>query len=491
MPEITKTGDKSDGCVPRWVWAAFAVLITGFYFYGLDMPLVGPDESRYAQVAREMFERADFITPTLAGYPWLEKPALVYWLQIASFSVFGVSEFSARLGAALCGLGTIGAMWLLGHFAAKDVDFAGFLTVMAASAFGLVVFARGATFDVVVTFAMTAALVGFYRFDRSGKASALAAFYFFIGVALLAKGLIGIVLPAVIVASYYLLTRRRPPRLFLTSLAWGLPLAVAVASIWYIPVYLRHGMAFIDEFFIQHHFARFTSNRYQHPQPFHFFFWVLPLMTLPWMPLFLASVASALRRLVKRDASDENSLIPFAVAWLSIPLLFFSVSGSKLPGYILPALPPSMILTAVFSSRLAKKNRLWRIGLLSFAVMTFIGLSVLLVRYAPEYMERESVKQLIEAANAKGFRENPVLVFDTISHNAEFYAAGRMVRDEFGRQKRLSSYRELIDAVAAENTTTVVLMPKGYASEVIAVKGIKTEVLKDNGELAVALVSIP
>src|SRR5688500_17177424 len=88
-----------------------AVLLT--FFLGLNMPLVGPDEPRYSQVAREMFERGDWITPTLGGFNWFEKPALLYWLQIASYNVFGVSEFAARFGSALSGLGTVAALWVL------------------------------------------------------------------------------------------------------------------------------------------------------------------------------------------------------------------------------------------------------------------------------------------------------------------------------------------------------------------------------------------
>src|SRR5215203_2949508 len=115
MPEVTKTKDMRPLTRDPYVWI-FAILVVAFYFFGLTIPLVGPDEPRYAQVAREMFERSDWVTPTLGGYNWFEKPALLYWLEIAAYNVFGVSEFSARFGSALLGLGTILSLWILARF---------------------------------------------------------------------------------------------------------------------------------------------------------------------------------------------------------------------------------------------------------------------------------------------------------------------------------------------------------------------------------------
>ncbi|HEV8590816.1 MAG TPA: phospholipid carrier-dependent glycosyltransferase, partial [Pyrinomonadaceae bacterium] len=102
-----------------FVWLC-AIVIVAFYFFGLTIPLVGPDEPRYAQVAREMYERADWITPTLGGFNWFEKPALLYWLEIVSYRLFGVNEFAARFGSALFGLGTVLCLWIIGRVATSD-----------------------------------------------------------------------------------------------------------------------------------------------------------------------------------------------------------------------------------------------------------------------------------------------------------------------------------------------------------------------------------
>ncbi|NOT48242.1 MAG: hypothetical protein HOP17_10905, partial [Acidobacteria bacterium] len=300
---------------------AVVFAIIAVYFFGLSIPLLGPDEPRYAQVAREMFERGDWITPTLGGFHWFEKPALLYWLQIVSYNFFGVSELSARLGPTLFGLGTVASLWILGRSAAKDrttggdTDFANWLGLVAATSLGLIVFARGASFDIILTFPMTAAMVSFFIFDqrshnedRRSPYVPLALFYFFVGVALLAKGLVGAVFPFAIIAFYYLLSRRLPGKVFLISLLWGGLITLAVSATWYLPVYQRNGWEFIDEFFIQHHFQRYTSNKYLHPQPFYFFFWVLPLMTLPWLPFFFAGVWRAAKLIFRPRVSTPPLL---------------------------------------------------------------------------------------------------------------------------------------------------------------------------------------
>src|SRR5256885_1145021 len=120
MAENTRTAANDNLALPNAAWLFATVLGIFAYFLGLTLPLVGPDEPRYAQIAREMFERGDWITPTLGGIPWFEKPALLYWLEIVSYKVFGVSEFAARLGPALFGLGTIASLWILGRRSATE-----------------------------------------------------------------------------------------------------------------------------------------------------------------------------------------------------------------------------------------------------------------------------------------------------------------------------------------------------------------------------------
>src|SRR4030095_13267528 len=182
---------------------------------GQPLP-VARDEPRYAQVAREMFVRGDLVTPTLGGRPWFEKPALLYWLLIAAYKLFGVNELSARLGPAICGLLAVLAVWFLTrNFEPKQTESAGlswWSTTAAATCFGMIVFSRGASFDIVVTMTLTWAFAFLFLYDQAdsskNKRLLLIGFYAAVGLSLLAKGLIGIVIPAGVIGLYHLIARK-------------------------------------------------------------------------------------------------------------------------------------------------------------------------------------------------------------------------------------------------------------------------------------------
>jgi 4-amino-4-deoxy-L-arabinose transferase-like glycosyltransferase len=177
------------------------LVIIAFYLYGLgQLPLLGPDEPRYAQVAREMFLRGDLVTPTLGGHTWFEKPSLLYWMMIAAYKIFGVTEWAARLGPALCGVLTVVAVWFVGR--AVRIEF--WSAVVMASCLGLIVFSRAASFDVVITMTATWSLAFFLLYQLRKNVWSLVGFYVFVGVSLLAKGLVGIVIPFGVVGVYYL-----------------------------------------------------------------------------------------------------------------------------------------------------------------------------------------------------------------------------------------------------------------------------------------------
>jgi len=516
MSEITKQQSQIANRKSQIAWLIFACLIIAVYFIGLTIPLLGPDEPRYSQVAREMFLRNDWVTPTLGGFDWFEKPALLYWLQIASYKIFGVSEFAARFGSALFGLGTVLSLWILGkkiedrnQQTESNHSFANWLALIAASSLGLIVFSRGASFDIILTFPVTASLVSFFIFDQSAKKSgftfhfSLFTFYFFIGIALIAKGLVGIVFPLAIVAFYYLLSRKFPPKAFILSLFWGTILSLLVACAWYLPMYQANGWKFIDEFFIQHHFQRYTSNKYLHPQPFYFFFWVLPLMTLPWLPFFFASIWNLIKKpFHHKDTNDtkdnknlllfsSSPLLLFSTAWLLVPLVFFSLSGSKLPGYILPALPAALVLTALSVWQFVQKSRARKIFVQSVAVLTLVIVAVLSQFFITGFLHEETVKHLIDTANSKGYTNEKILTLHTISHSAEFYGAGRLVREDDGKQKRLYGISQVVDEMKRENTKQIlVIVPIVYQNQLTSNDLFETQVLDDNGELAIAFVKL-
>jgi len=518
MSEITKTKDQRPKTKDRIIWLLFVVVIVAVYFSGLSIPLVGPDEARYSQIAREMFQKNDWITPTLGGANWFEKPALLYWLQVASYNIFGVSEFAARFGSALFGLGTIFSLWVLGKSVQSSKfkvqssveesktpnDFANWLALIAASSIGLIAFSRGASFDIILTFPITASLVCFFIYDlktfaplASSAVKYLFGFYFFIGLALLAKGLIGIVFPFAIVAFYFLLSRKLPNKIFVFSLLWGTILSSLIASVWYLPMYLTHGWTFIDEFFIQHHFQRYTSNKYQHPQPFYFFLWVLPLMTIPWLPFFLASIGDFIKvqsskfkvQSSKEFPTANRQLSIFAFAWLLVPLVFFSFSGSKLPGYILPALPAALILTADYISRFAEPSRRRKFAVQFIAFAAFAAVAVALRFFVHSYAQADTTKHLIETANASGYDNAKILNLHTISHNAEFYGSGRLIRSADGKLKKYFGVAEVAEEIRRGGDRDVlVLVPLEYLHELPESDLVESKILDNNGELAIVAV---
>jgi 4-amino-4-deoxy-L-arabinose transferase-like glycosyltransferase len=510
--------DNEPQTTDKLIWILLTIVVIFIYFFGLNIPLLGPDESRYAQVACEMLERGDLITPTLGGFQWFEKPPLLYWLEIAAYKIFGVTEFAARFGSVLFGLATIFCLWILGkRSAAKTGDegqrtkdeFANWLALITASSIGLLVFSRAASFDIILTFPVTASLVSFFIFEQSKRKSfityclPLTAFYFFIGVALLAKGLLGIVFPFAIVAFYYLLSFKFPGKTFVFSLFCGTILSLLVACVWYLPMYQAHGWAFIDEFIIQHHFQRYTSNKYLHPQPFWFFWLVLPLMTIPWLPFFLASswnlIKNTFHRGADADACRENEklathdsrLTTFALAWLLVPLVFFSFSGSKLPGYILPALPAALILTAEYVTRFVRASKWREIALQILAFLMFAVVFVILQFFSEPYARHETVKNLIVAANSQGFGDAKILTLHTISHSAEFYGAGRLQRLPNGKQRYLYGVAQVKEFIEQnENKPVLVLVPLEYLKDLTESDLVSSRVLEDNSKLAIAAVKL-
>ena len=445
------------------------IIITAFYLYGLGaLPLLGPDEPRYAQVAREMFLSGDLITPTLGGHTWFEKPALLYWMIVASFKVFGVSEWSARLGPALCGVLTIVAVWCMG----REVDRGFWSLIAAASCLGLIVFSRAASFDIVITMTTTWSLAFFLLYELRRKRLLVAGFYVFVGLSLLAKGLVGIVIPFGVIGVYFLLRRSWPARSVWLSLLWGVPLALAVSAIWYGPVIAKHGWTFIDEFFIQHHFARYVSNKYHHPQPIYFYPVIILMLALPWTPYLIAALAKV-RGWTWRGEDSLSVVRVFSFASLLWPIVFFSFSGSKLPGYVLPAVPAITLLVADHL-RSAK----WP---LLIAGATLVAVLIALNFFAAPYAKRESVRDLLLLADQRGYANAPVLAQRSDDRSAEFYAYGRVV---YGPNGEPLTFDEIsVDEARARGGKFVVFIPVEYVENFRNTPAI--EIIGDNGKTAV------
>ena len=530
------------------VWLLLFLGVIAFYFYGLGhMPFVGPDEPRYAQVAREMLLNGDLVTPTLAGHTWFEKPPLLYWMMMASFRLFGVSEWSARLGPAISGLLTVFAVFWVGRRVCRSsiehqlTGLAPWSAIVAASTLGIIVFSRGVGFDIVVTmttaWALSFFLVSELEENEMRRRRLLFGFYVFIGLSLLAKGLIGLVVPFSVVGLYQLVRREFPARSFLLTLWWGVPLALAVASVWYVPVILKHGWPFIHEFFIQHHFARYLSNKYRHPQPFYFYLLILIPLSLPWTAFLIDGLVKA-RRWRWRSTDSVDRLRVFAFAWLLMPIAFFSFSGSKLPGYVLPVLPAGALIAGERITKFLSGDRdgFWamritgalfamfaiagsvdvvRFGNLSLKCVAMIGVpliitaatcifwthrktvSALLVILATftalivalncgvaSFATRESMRDLIQLANTRGYGSAPVYALHQIDRSAEFYAAGRVVYGTDGEPVRFESSLDILEAARKNRDPILVIVPIEHIYQLTALPYARIDVVGNNGKLA-------
>jgi len=538
-------------------WVILFAAVCAVYFYGLgSVLLLGPDEPRYAQVAREMFERGDWVTPTLGGHTWFEKPALLYWLTLVAYRLFGVTEFAARLGSALAGVLTV----LLTGWAARRAEYESgeglrglgvTCAAVAASTLGLVVFAHASSFDTLLTTTVTGALACFYcsEVERgAGRRTWLVGFYLFVGASLLAKGLVGVVIPGAVVVGYYVL-RRRWPGLLRLGVPWGALLALMVAATWYGPVIARHGQAFVDEFFVQHHFARYVSNKYHHPQPFWFYLPVTLGLALPWTAFLVGGIAGALGTNARaEDAASKLRVL--ALAWLVVPVLFFSASGSKLPGYVLPALPGAALLAGDGLHRylrgaggLAAMRLTGLLALLVFgagvalllfhvgefgealrgvspvyvaALLIPAGLAALVALFTPRRRElsavsvvgatlltvalvvasgvlgrvtrKETLGRTLAEAAAQGYGELPVVNLHTVERTSEFYAAGRLAYDANGEPLKLEGSGQVAEFARSKGGAALVIVHRDEEHQLFEDPALESKRVAFNGRHALVYV---
>ncbi len=336
------------------------LLLAGFcgflFFFGLSyFGLVGADEPRYAQVAREMLARHDWVTPTLGGRPWLEKPALYYWQTMLAYRIFGVSDWAARLFSAVDATLMVLAVYLfLRHFR-SGFSFTGFQldgALMTASASGVIGFARAASMDMPLAATFTVAMLAWYAWYERSSQRYLAIFYVFLGLATLAKGPVAPFLAAVIVTIF---AAAKGDYRLIGRTCWipGIALFTMVALPWYVAVQLDNP-EFFRVFILEHNLQRFGRDIYHHTQPFWYYLPVVLLALVPWTVFVIAALVESVRVwwTEKRNMfQSEDALPAFLVIWFLVPLAFFSFSASKLPGYILPALPAGTLLLAEYVRR--------------------------------------------------------------------------------------------------------------------------------------------
>ncbi len=324
-----------------WVQAAvLAVAATALYLYGITgFPLAEPDEGRYAEIPREMLLSGDWVTPRLNFVKYFEKPPLVYWATALSFLAFGENEFAARLPSTLAALGTIALTAILAASAYGPSTALLASTILATSPFfafmGIIL-----TLDMSLTFAITLCYTATWLAYQRGHRPLYRLTWIAAALGVLIKGPVTAVL-AFAGQAPFLLAHGGFRQLRVAAEGKGILLAAAIAVPWFVLVSLANP-EFVEFFVIDQHIARYLWKN-EHGQPLLFFIALVPAMMLPWSLAPLFQWREWRTRLSPRAWSPATRLL---VLWATVIIGFFSLSGSKLATYALPALPPIAILLA-------------------------------------------------------------------------------------------------------------------------------------------------
>ena len=367
------------------------MLLAGLVFFLVYLlplgirPLFIPDETRYAEIAREMIAHGDWVVPHLNGLDYFEKPALGYWMYALAQLLFGATRFAVRFPSALAAGLSAALLFLFCRIPARSMPgqrlgaLAALIFLSTLTVAGIGTFA---VLDTLLTLFLTLTLVAFFLATEAGRASRQESFWLLVagfgcGLAFLTKGFLALAIPALVIVPFLLWQGRWRD---LLRMAW-LPLLTAflVSLPWSLLIHQR-APDFWNFFFWNEHVKRFFSGQAQHAEPAWYFLVLLPIMALPWSFL-LGSVWQGARS-KQTPASGERALVRFALCWLVLPLLFFSASSGKIATYILPCFPAIAVLLACGLDRFATtgKQRSFNIGTMLAA--GFFGLILITLQVA-------------------------------------------------------------------------------------------------------------
>src|SRR5437016_8226216 len=293
------------------------------FFFGLGaFGLVGADEPRYAQIAREMFNRHDWIVPTLNGSPWMEKPVLLYWKVMGSYRVLVVSDWAVRVPSAFHATGLVLAVFFFMRRFRQGSELNAAL--ITASCFAVIGFGRGASTDMLLSAPFGVAMLAWWAWHQTGRKLWLAGFYALLAVGALAKGPVAAALAVLIVGAYSIC--RRDGKIFLRSLWWpGFLLFFAIALPWYVALQIKVPQ-FFRFFFYEQNLQRFGTNRYQHSQPFWYYLPVFLLSVFPWVVFTVSAIGEAVKNAIARLRVQRSSEPSNEAAedWLPLFLLLWT-----------------------------------------------------------------------------------------------------------------------------------------------------------------------
>jgi 4-amino-4-deoxy-L-arabinose transferase-like glycosyltransferase len=346
--------------IPTPIW--FAVLIGICFFLSLGgVALFDLDEGAYAAASFEMLQRHDFITPYLNAHPFFEKPILLYWLQIISASVFGINEWGFRLPSALASAFLLGAIYrfTLRYF---DRETAIAAVLFGAGSFMAIIIGRAAVTDALLNLFIALSMLAIFDYTRRPNPVTFRWIFVWMGLGVLSKGPIAVLIPVLVSFVWYAWQRELKSwfRVAFRPLPWLLFLVIVLP--WYGLEYLAHGQAFLDDFILKHNVHRFTATMEGHGGVLYYYLPILLFMFMPYTGM-LAVLVTKLRNLL-HDPLDR-----FLWLWFLCVLVFFSLSGTQLPHYLLAGAPPVFILMAKYRTALTSSLLAYVPALVFFALL--------------------------------------------------------------------------------------------------------------------------
>lgn len=359
------------------------ILFVSFYRLG-SVSLFDVDEAVFAEATREMVQSGDWITPTYNGVNRYDKPILFYWMMALSYKVFGINEFGARFPSALSGLLLSVSVYLFSRRVFDDRTGLYAAAVLVLSPYYFI-YSHAAVTDMALTLFITLSLLSFSLYEGGGEPVSARSrrcykygFYGFSSLAFLTKGLIGVIFPFGVAALYLLCAKRLRRSAACLFDPGGIAFFLLLSAPWYAAQFLANGSDFFQQFFVKHHFKRYTDVISGHRGPFYYYLAALIAGLFPWIVFLPAGMAKNLRH-SKTAAGDSFGLL--ALVWLCTIVLFFSLSVTKLPNYILPAVPAAAI---IISSGMSRAGLRYPKGILA-ALSAAAGCSLFL---SPPYLAK-------------------------------------------------------------------------------------------------------
>jgi 4-amino-4-deoxy-L-arabinose transferase-like glycosyltransferase len=427
----------------KWL-AAITVAASFFWLLGAA-PLFDVDEGAFSQATMEMFQRGDFLSTYLNGEPRYDKPILVYWLQAAAVALLGPREWAFRLPSALS---AVLWAWLTYLFVKRSygAERGRLAAVLLATSLGVFIIGRAATADALLNLLIAAAMFAAWLHLSTGRRGWLYATHAAIGLGLLAKGPIAILVPFVV--TFVFCALRRDIRTWARAVFdWrALLVLLAIALPWYVAILMKEGRGFVEGFFLKHNVGRFSGPVSGHAGSLFYYVPALVFLSLPFTGL-LVPVARRIR------VAWRDDLQAYLLLWFAFVFLFFSLSGTKLPHYLLYGYTGLAILMALHGHEM--KSLLWPLAPVLAFFVALLALPYAL-HYALDHVEDRFYREALTAA----LERFHVFYFAVLG-----IAAALVVYAMIERRTPLARKLTVFGFLAVTSVATLVVPVAGFAQQ--------------------------